>query len=371
MAPTIQNLAQNKPIAPKPRAPDVQSDSTQARQISDKKRPKWSSEEDVLIIELRQRGMAWGDISKELPGRSALSCRLHYQNYLERRRLLKLCTGNWENKKWRDDLGQFRSHSLNPHQNAHVPFSSLPLRNSTPYSKGTAATQLLSQRWVILRRGIGCGWRDYRCRGFIPIIAVQLGFDTAAFDSNFVNIASDTSMGNVEGRGRFSEPAQFALIHPIPETVSSSLRVRKMVRSFTVTPRLSGKRTISVDGGLKMIFASRMELESIVTSQAKLPETLSHRESRELCKTIELIYARLIIAEDIISALEAGHYLDEAFGGRICSLRDIKQRLQPYQQHDRHKSRPHLHKCIMTTGQSSPHLLSAKQTFTSANCGPH
>ncbi|EDN03760.1 predicted protein [Histoplasma mississippiense (nom. inval.)] len=80
MAPTIQNLAQNEPMAP-----DVQSDSPQARQISDKKRPKWSPEEDVLIIELRQRGMAWGDISKELPGRSALSCRLHYQNYLERR----------------------------------------------------------------------------------------------------------------------------------------------------------------------------------------------------------------------------------------------------------------------------------------------
>ncbi|OJD26992.1 hypothetical protein ACJ73_01626 [Blastomyces percursus] len=40
MAPTIQNLAQNKPIAPKPMAPDVQSDSPQARQISDNKRQK-------------------------------------------------------------------------------------------------------------------------------------------------------------------------------------------------------------------------------------------------------------------------------------------------------------------------------------------
>ncbi|EQL32399.1 hypothetical protein BDFG_05409 [Blastomyces dermatitidis ATCC 26199] len=73
MAPTIQNLAQNEPMAP-----DAQSDSLEARQISDKKWSKWSSEEDALIIELRQRGMAWGDISKELPGRSALSCRLHY-----------------------------------------------------------------------------------------------------------------------------------------------------------------------------------------------------------------------------------------------------------------------------------------------------
>jgi hypothetical protein len=29
--------------------------------------------------------MKWEDISKHLPGRSAISCRLHYQNYLERR----------------------------------------------------------------------------------------------------------------------------------------------------------------------------------------------------------------------------------------------------------------------------------------------
>ncbi|EEH35686.1 hypothetical protein PAAG_00009 [Paracoccidioides lutzii Pb01] len=28
----------------------------------------------------------------------------------------------------------------------------------------------------------GHGWRDYRRRGLIPIIAVQLEFDTAAFD---------------------------------------------------------------------------------------------------------------------------------------------------------------------------------------------
>ncbi|KKA16796.1 MYB DNA-binding domain protein [Rasamsonia emersonii CBS 393.64] len=50
-----------------------------------KKQSKWSPEEDALIIELRGRGMKWEDISKRLPGRSAISCRLHYQNYLERR----------------------------------------------------------------------------------------------------------------------------------------------------------------------------------------------------------------------------------------------------------------------------------------------
>lgn len=50
-----------------------------------KKQSKWSAEEDALIIELRGGGMKWEDISKRLPGRSPISCRLHYQNYLERR----------------------------------------------------------------------------------------------------------------------------------------------------------------------------------------------------------------------------------------------------------------------------------------------
>ncbi|KAI9684698.1 MAG: hypothetical protein M1829_000073 [Trizodia sp. TS-e1964] len=50
-----------------------------------KKQSKWSSDEDDTIIALRGTGMKWEDISKRLPGRSAISCRLHYQNYLERR----------------------------------------------------------------------------------------------------------------------------------------------------------------------------------------------------------------------------------------------------------------------------------------------
>lgn len=50
-----------------------------------KKQSKWSAEEDAKIIQLRGDGMKWEDISKHLPGRSAISCRLHYQNYLERR----------------------------------------------------------------------------------------------------------------------------------------------------------------------------------------------------------------------------------------------------------------------------------------------
>jgi len=50
-----------------------------------KKQSKWTPEEDALIIALRGQGEKWEDISKKLPGRSAISCRLHYQNYLERR----------------------------------------------------------------------------------------------------------------------------------------------------------------------------------------------------------------------------------------------------------------------------------------------
>jgi hypothetical protein len=50
-----------------------------------KKQSKWTADEDREIIDLRGRGMKWEDISKRLPGRSAISCRLRFQNYLERR----------------------------------------------------------------------------------------------------------------------------------------------------------------------------------------------------------------------------------------------------------------------------------------------
>jgi Myb-like DNA-binding domain len=50
-----------------------------------KKKSIWSEEENATIIDLRGRGIKWEEISKWLPGRSAISCRLHYQNYLERR----------------------------------------------------------------------------------------------------------------------------------------------------------------------------------------------------------------------------------------------------------------------------------------------
>ncbi|KAF4334157.1 DRPLA-like protein [Fusarium beomiforme] len=48
-----------------------------------KKHGKWSSEENALIIKLRQCNMKWDDISKRLPGRSATACRQHYQAHLQ------------------------------------------------------------------------------------------------------------------------------------------------------------------------------------------------------------------------------------------------------------------------------------------------
>lgn len=59
--------------------------SPHASESPARRQSKWSTEEDALIIELRGSGLKWDDISKKLPGRSAISCRLHYQNYLEKR----------------------------------------------------------------------------------------------------------------------------------------------------------------------------------------------------------------------------------------------------------------------------------------------
>ncbi|KAL2401683.1 hypothetical protein ABEF93_007878 [Exophiala dermatitidis] len=83
---TAANVA---PLPPRPRsavpAKRLLRSHEHPIQTPAKKQSKWSPEEDAKIIQLRQDGMKWEDISKHLPGRSAISCRLHYQNYLERR----------------------------------------------------------------------------------------------------------------------------------------------------------------------------------------------------------------------------------------------------------------------------------------------
>ncbi|QSS66020.1 hypothetical protein I7I51_06871 [Histoplasma capsulatum] len=64
-------------------APDIQNN---ASQVPARKQSEWSPEEHSEIIRLRARGIKWEDISKKLPGRSSMSCRLHYYKYLKRRR---------------------------------------------------------------------------------------------------------------------------------------------------------------------------------------------------------------------------------------------------------------------------------------------
>lgn len=44
----------------------------------------WTAEEDKKLMCLRNKGLTWTAISKELPGRTHLACRLRMQNYLSR-----------------------------------------------------------------------------------------------------------------------------------------------------------------------------------------------------------------------------------------------------------------------------------------------
>lgn len=50
-----------------------------------KKQSKWTAAEDAEVIQLRGAGKRWDEIASQLPGRSMTSCRLHYQNYLEKK----------------------------------------------------------------------------------------------------------------------------------------------------------------------------------------------------------------------------------------------------------------------------------------------
>ena len=57
-----------------------------------KKQTKWTPEEDRKIIAYRGQGMKWSEISARLEPRSEIGCRLHYQNYLEKR-------SDWDEEK--------------------------------------------------------------------------------------------------------------------------------------------------------------------------------------------------------------------------------------------------------------------------------
>ena len=49
--------------------------------------------------------MKWEEIAKHVPGRSAIACRLHYQNFLERR-------AAWDEEK-KNKLAQLYNRSVN------------------------------------------------------------------------------------------------------------------------------------------------------------------------------------------------------------------------------------------------------------------
>jgi hypothetical protein len=49
---------------------------------SAKKRSNWTPEEDEKLIELKNQEMTWGNIAKELTGRSPVSCRMRHQKRL-------------------------------------------------------------------------------------------------------------------------------------------------------------------------------------------------------------------------------------------------------------------------------------------------
>lgn len=78
--------------SPNKRAPSLDEHAAKRHKKGKGPNQKWDAEEDARIIELRGSGMKWGDISKNLPGRTEIACRLHYQNYLEKR-------GQWDEEK--------------------------------------------------------------------------------------------------------------------------------------------------------------------------------------------------------------------------------------------------------------------------------
>lgn len=85
------SLAQGGPVhagppslTPNPQAPaDSASQTTLTEESPAKKHFTWTPEEDARVIELRGQRKKWTDIAKQM-GRSPNSCRLRYQNYLEK-----------------------------------------------------------------------------------------------------------------------------------------------------------------------------------------------------------------------------------------------------------------------------------------------
>ncbi|KAL9614113.1 MAG: hypothetical protein Q9167_001398 [Letrouitia subvulpina] len=96
----LQSYSQHQPASQAASIPNGKA--TAARRTTGGKRPlpkqttssgspakksnrKWTVEEDEVLTELRGQGKKWEDISHHIPQRSDIACRLHFQNYVEKR----------------------------------------------------------------------------------------------------------------------------------------------------------------------------------------------------------------------------------------------------------------------------------------------
>jgi hypothetical protein len=72
--------------SPKPSSiqASIATQKREPKRSSRSNRPYWSPEEDALILKLRGENVTWENIAKEIPGRTATGCRLHFQSALER-----------------------------------------------------------------------------------------------------------------------------------------------------------------------------------------------------------------------------------------------------------------------------------------------
>ncbi|KAK8200672.1 hypothetical protein M8818_005987 [Zalaria obscura] len=138
----ITTSASNKRLAPPTPHP--------AENPAKKKQSKWSQEEDAAIIELRGNGMKWEDISKHLPGRSAISCRLRFQNYLERR-------SEWDEEK-KNKLARLYERYV-----SLVLPSKLTSRNTLPYpdtqTSNAQANIFKKDMWEKIAKEMALPWR--------------------------------------------------------------------------------------------------------------------------------------------------------------------------------------------------------------------
>ncbi|KAJ5704354.1 hypothetical protein N7536_000043 [Penicillium majusculum] len=66
------------------RVPSQSSSVQKLHQARPSTSKSWTAEEDKKLMCLRNKGLTWTAISKELPGRTHLACRLRMQNYLSR-----------------------------------------------------------------------------------------------------------------------------------------------------------------------------------------------------------------------------------------------------------------------------------------------